>query len=103
MKKGTEVESGSMQVARAARISYRQLDYWIKQGYIDDAANAGRATGSGHYREIDDRETQVICDAAELVRLGVTPERAFALARKIADGDVPLTFGRFTLVITDAA
>lgn len=47
-------------------MSYRQIDYWIRQGWID----AGDANGSGDRRQFTDVEVEAIMDVvAELAAI----------------------------------
>ena len=59
-------------------ITYRQLDFWCRKGYIRQAGPAG----SGFSRQIPDTERPVLRLMARLVRIGLQAEQASKLARK---------------------
>lgn len=64
-------------VCAAAHISYRQLDYWIRVGFLSAEGNGG---GSGTSRRFD---SAVMCRArliGELVASGFRPDRAAEIA-----------------------
>jgi hypothetical protein len=74
----------SAQVADLAGITYRQLDHWIRSGYLRPAGRA-LARCDGH-----DWDTGSIRDAvtlAGLVRLGFTPAAAARLVTPAEDGE----------------
>ena len=54
------------EVCRAAGITYRQLDYWIRQGWISPTV---RATGSGSRRRFDPSTLRDITIIREFVTL----------------------------------
>jgi DNA-binding transcriptional MerR regulator len=58
----------SGQVRELARITYRQLDFWTREGYIDPLPGG---SSQGRYRRWSRDEAQRICLLAELVRAGV--------------------------------
>lgn len=64
-----------------AGITYRQLDHWIRSGYIH-----GTCPGSGHRRELTDYEFQVVRHMSVLIDAGVLASVAAPLARRLADG-----------------
>lgn len=68
----------AVDAAWRAGITYRQLDHWCRAGYLQ-ASNAGG--GSGNPRWLTWSERTVLDAMAGLVRAGVRPERAAALAR----------------------
>lgn len=67
--------------AKVAGISYRQLDHWIRKGYI-----RGGNPGSGNQREIAEDEMGVLRHMSTLVHCGFVPERAARMAREIVEG-----------------
>lgn len=69
-------------------ISYRQLDYWVRRGYL----RPGNADlGPGFRRTWDDDERRVATLMARLVRAGVSVEAAHRVAR--AGGSLELAPG----------
>lgn len=61
-------------------ISYRQLDYWFRQGLL-----RGTANGSGSVRAIEPGEERVMVVMARLVRAGFPARLASAVARKACE------------------
>lgn len=61
-------------------ISYRQLDYWCRQGLIRSKAN-----GSGSVRRFEPDEERVLVVMAHLVRAGFPARLASAVARKACE------------------
>lgn len=62
-------------------VTYRQLDHWIRQGYIH-----AEAPGSGNPRQLSSHETKVLRHMAALVNAGVDAGRAATYARRLARG-----------------
>lgn len=66
-------------------ISYRQLDYWCRQGWVHSryAWKNGEASdgGSGSRRDFTDDEERVLRRMAALVNHGFRPEAAARIAR----------------------
>ena len=73
----------SLEVAQRAGISYRQIDFWIRRGYI----RCHRGQGPGRQREISMEEAAVVETAGQLLKLGIVPERAVRYAREMSEGD----------------
>lgn len=57
------------QVADAAGITYRQLDYWATREWVP----SGNPSGPGSWREYDADEQRQVCEFADLVRAGFKP------------------------------
>lgn len=72
----------------AGAITYRQLDYWTRRGYLKPG-NAG--AGSGHWRRWSAEERAVAAMMARLIAAGLTVEAAHKVAR--AGGRVELAPG----------
>lgn len=70
-----------MTAAERCDITYRQLDYWIRQGFIK-----GALPGTGNMRNITNAEFRVLECMASLVKAGVTPPVAGRMARRLARG-----------------
>lgn len=60
-----------MEVVAAAKISYRQLDYWVRQGYVKLPP-----TGSGSQRSFSIDQQNFVVEMADLVRAGLLPDLA---------------------------
>lgn len=84
----------SLSAADLADVSYRQLDYWIRKGYI-----RGSLPGSGHQRNLNGHEVDVLMHLAALVKAGIRVDVAAQVAREWADGGAP-TLPGFTLAPT---
>lgn len=69
----------SRHIHGALGISYRQLDYWIRRGYLRPAVPRGG--GPGHSRQWPAEEIQVALRMSVLVAAGLVPERAASFAR----------------------
>jgi len=65
----------STEVADIAGITYRQLDYWVRHGWVTPAGHGTIGNGCG-IREWDADATRQVTDIAALTRLGFRPERA---------------------------
>lgn len=63
----------TMQTAEAARVSYRQLDHWVGNGWL---TIADRAPGSGSIRRWTPDDVLHARVFAELVHAGVLPSAA---------------------------
>jgi hypothetical protein len=61
-----------------AGITYRQLDYWTRQGYIVPHI---AAKGSGSQRHYSIAQVVTIAIVAAMVRQGMKPSSAFTFAR----------------------
>lgn len=62
-------------VAAIPHLTYRQLDWWARQGYLGEAAQV--LTGSGHQRHYTPEEVLQARHMAHLCNvLGVSPETA---------------------------
>ena len=63
-----------------AEISARQLDHWIRRGYLHVDAR-----GSGHQRHLTSDELDVLLVLARLVRAGFRWEQAAQIAREACE------------------
>jgi DNA-binding transcriptional MerR regulator len=61
----------TVELAREAGVSYRQVDYWIRAGYI-----AGTHPGSGGKRQFDADAVAAVKMMAALVNVGIRPDAA---------------------------
>lgn len=68
--------------ARAAGITYRQLDYWARMGYLRPTGN-GR--GSGYWRKWPYEERRIAVVMARLVNAGVAVPVSASAAREAVD------------------
>lgn len=96
-------------LARAG-ISYRQLDYWCRCGYINERfqrrnGEAVEAGKSGYRRDLDADEEQVLLRMARLVNAGMQPDVAARLARSVVvvDGTGYMHLGPGLLLKTTEA
>lgn len=95
--KGVYVISGP-QAAELAGITYRQLDYWARQGWLQPSVDRGRGRSARRVYSEDD-----VIRLAALAHLGRTKADVGALAPKlgalqIAGGDVLIVAGSEPLV-----
>jgi hypothetical protein len=65
-------------------ITYRQLDYWVRIGYLHPERER---EGSGHPRIWPDEEQRVAREMGQLVRAGLDPDLAHRLARSRRTAD----------------
>lgn len=71
-------------VAELAGVSYRQFDYWVREGLIPTIEIDGVAgEGTGNHRVFTDAELSIAKWMGELVRQGVKPRVAGPLAEAI--------------------
>lgn len=78
---------------RAAGVTYRQVDYWVRSGHL-----AGGTPGSGISRHITARDVDMACTMGPLVRAGMTPTLAAAVARANLAGH-PYRSGPVTIAV----
>jgi hypothetical protein len=103
---------GTREAADRAGITYRQIDYWIRRGYIATAGSVivrkegeipvkylnryADQRGSGTQTRIDDTELQVLLLMARMSRARFATVEAARLARLSVTGNrsvLPLTAG----------
>lgn len=79
------------EVAKASGISYRQADYWVRQGWIEPLIFGGkghaerRATSqSGNQRRLPEPEARVLELMARMALAGIDPSKAAGAARELA-------------------
>lgn len=63
-------------VASACGITYRRLDYWSRQGYLDIPSR-----GSGHPRDLTQDQATAVGVLAALVAAGLEPQVAAEVAK----------------------
>lgn len=85
----------SVTVADQAGITYRQLDVWVRVGYVTCAHNA--TPGSGHQRTWTRTEAAHVHRVADLIRAGFRPDRAAEYARSLAETDTVRIAHTYTL------
>lgn len=90
------------QAAKRAGITYRQLDYWCRKGWISQHASA--PLGHGIVRQLTRQEVTRINRLAALVNAGMNPQSAAAaLDRAVEDnGNAVIVTGPVRIVV-DAA
>jgi MerR HTH family regulatory protein len=64
-------------------ITYRQLDYWTRQGYLRPVQPHSniRSGGTGYARQWPESELAIAASMGRLIRLGLTAEAAHRVAR----------------------
>ena len=72
----------SAAIAREAGVTYRQLDYWIRAGYVRPL---DPLPGTGTARQWPEEEREVVMTMARLVDAGFTVPAAAVLAREIVE------------------
>ena len=75
-------------------ITYRQLDYWARRGFLGDQLVDG--PGSGKWRWLTDGEQRLTVVLCDLVRAGFPAELAATVAPHLVAGGTAHV-GRFTL------
>lgn len=79
----------STSLAKAIGVTYRELDYWTREGFIKPTpvgGESGTTPGTGHTRIWDDRDAEVAHWFAVLVKIGMKPSKIRDLAERLADG-----------------
>jgi len=71
-------------------ITYRQLDYWERQGFI--RALPRTAQRSGHHREFTDTECRIARDIRDLLDAGFTLAAAVEVTRRLRESPFEHTF-----------
>lgn len=69
-------------LAAAAGLTYRQLDWLVRQGHIHPAER-DPSVGSGVPRDFTPYETRVVIHTGALMRTGMAPQIAVLLARRL--------------------
>ena len=65
-----------MRIDEEIGVSYRQIDWWMRQGYLNVTGN-----GSGTMRNFTNVEKEVARLMGRLVRVGFAPKSAAGIAR----------------------
>lgn len=73
-----------------AGVSYRQLDHWIRSGYVPGVDSAG---GRGHAREFTAQGERRVILLGQLTRAGFTLAKALQIAQRFERGDVAFDLG----------
>jgi hypothetical protein len=89
----------AVELAAAARVSYRQIDYWTRRGFI---VPDPRIPGIGHRRHYAPDEVRRTLVLAALVHAGIGPEIAAKAARTavVVDDDPDVPHGFATMIDT---
>lgn len=90
----------TVQAAKRAGISYRQLDHWWRKGYIGD----GTFLGSGRTRELTRSQYTHLLRVAALVKAGFRPDQACKLIRRAQiddDGALLIKVGKVHILVED--
>lgn len=75
-------DATAAEIIDRARITYRQLDFWVSNGYLRPRRQATHP-GSGNTRTFTPHEAEVAEVMGELVALGVAAAPAARLARRL--------------------
>ena len=76
-------------------ITYRQLDYWTRCGYLRPGQRANmRGDGIGYAREWSESELTVAAAMGRLIRLGLLPHVAARVARAGRESEVRFAITR---------
>ena len=73
------------QAAQRAGITYRQLDYWLRRGFLGESDS--NTPGSGYVRDLTVTQVERLTQLAALVQAGVRPEVAAAWLDEAQDAD----------------
>lgn len=79
-----DVKLTSQQLCDMSGISYRQLDYWVRQGWIQPFI---AAEGSGTLRLFSIRQAILVCVAGAMAKRGMSPVGSFEFAMDILKWD----------------
>lgn len=88
------------EAAKAAGVTYRQLDYWTRRGYL--AARPRRGIGSGYNREYLPSEIRIAAWMGMLTASGMVPSGAAEVARDL-ESTGRASLGALTLHVVGAA
>jgi len=96
-------------VAKAAGVSYRQADWWVRHGYVqsylttrDDPNNqpAPHNAGSGFVRHLTPHEAHILHLLAALVDMGMNAAPAAPIARQLAGAPhIPVVHGPIAVTV----
>jgi hypothetical protein len=87
-----EPVAGAAEVAARAGVSYRQLDHWIRQGWVPVPDGT---PGKGTPRVFTPEAEAVAVAMGDLVTAGCTASAASVLAPQVAAGCGAVRVGRF--------
>jgi DNA-binding transcriptional MerR regulator len=85
IKTEPEVLFSAAEVCNLAGITYRQMDYWLRNGYIVRDRDEAVSPGSGMPRHFSQSEAEQFAVIAKLVRCGLRTDVA-AVAAKTYNG-----------------
>lgn len=68
------------ELCRAADITYRQLDHWCRQGYIEPYGDIGATPGSGNVREFSPKMVRKAKSMKCLIDIGFEVQLAARIA-----------------------
>lgn len=95
-------------VARSCGVSYRQLDHWIRKGYLHAVSYDWKdrvvpSGGSGNRRELKEGEMAVLTLMVRLMKAGFEVHSAAIIARRVIlfqldsialDGGITISFNK---------
>lgn len=82
----------SVNICSLAGISYRQLDYWTRTGYLRPISG-GVTPGSGTTRWFAAVELDITVTAFSLINVGFNPQAALTYARQLIETGEPVKVG----------
>lgn len=89
----------SVEVAERAGISYRQLDHYLRKGWVTSRHDGG----SGNNRDFTQSEADVIIRAGSLIAIGLAPEQAIEYARlMVEEGSDAIEVGDWIIARADS-
>lgn len=88
----------SQQLAEHLGLTYRQVDHWVRCGYLQAPESH---PGSGHPRTFRPEDIQVAEVMADLVAAGLLPQRASELAHHWLENGGVLSLSKHLLLIPD--
>lgn len=88
-------------VCEEAGITYRQLDYWLRCGYVRREGDRPAKPGSGHSRNLTDDEVRQLIVMGALVTAGIRADVAGVCARRLTDANEVALSPRVKLVLVD--
>lgn len=94
-KPDSERRYTSVQLAELCGLSFRQIDYWCRRGYLGERLQHENI-GNGHYRSFLPEEVTLVRHVAQLSRAGFSPARSVEIFTNYTD---PLVNGEHRAVL----
>lgn len=77
--------SSTTEAAYAAGVSFRQTDYWVRQGLIPGVIHS---EGIGHPREFTNEQVKFLSMMGALVKAGMKPDKASEMVTDLLAGKI---------------